>query len=38
MKSEIFIQNGENEIPYKIFNNDSDFFKSSIGFPMDPEE
>lgn len=38
MKSEIFIQNGENEIPYKIFNNDSAFFKSSLGFPMDLEE
>lgn len=38
MKPEIFIQNGENEIPYKIFNNDSAFFKSSLGFPMDLEE
>lgn len=38
MKPEVFIQNGENEIPYKIFNNDSAFFKSSLGFPMDLEE
>lgn len=38
MKPEVFIQNGENEIPYKIFNNDSAFFKSSLGFPIDLEE
>jgi len=37
MKPEIFIQNGENVIPYKIFNNDNAFFKSSLGFTNDIE-
>lgn len=37
MKPEIFIQNGENVIPYKIFNNDNAFFKSSLGFTSDIE-